>query len=160
MFSFEGFSKLHITGKSVIIGLSIIMPFLYVDLYVFNPFLFNHNSIYLNIAYSYCMAVSYMFVVLLSTVIGMSIQLKKGEQGNIDNFMKIGIAICVFVLITCNIEQYLSDERKNLKGFLKYLTSVGAIVPFTMYFSELIVNKLSSYFGSKINKSSKSKVPH
>jgi hypothetical protein len=60
--SFSDFLKIHYSARAVIIGIALLMPFWYIDIYLFDKRFFNTSQFYIPIVFSFCLSISYLIL--------------------------------------------------------------------------------------------------
>lgn len=123
--------KLDITTKSVILNILLLMPFWYIDLYLFKKEFFLSAPVYLPIVFSFCLTVAYLIPFYISEYI----KLPPGLPTNTYEHESFRItSIAIPLLLICAITflcYFMSPDRfdfvktqTNLEEFLAY--TIGA----------------------------------
>lgn len=62
---FSEFNKLHVTSKSAVLSLIVLIPFWFVSIYIFNKPLYNQGDLYIIGALCFCFSVTYLALNLI-----------------------------------------------------------------------------------------------
>lgn len=106
----EDINKLHPTLRSLLIGIGFILPFWYVDIYLFNTQLFVSVPFYLPIAFAFCFSILWigLNILLILTFFEMLFKVpyeifEDNKKDTKDSFPFVVvyslITLCVFTLI-------------------------------------------------------------
>lgn len=108
-FSIGEFSKLHITLPSAVIGLALIMPVFYFDIYLFNYPFFKSQPFYLVLTLSYVLSLSWLLAsLILSANMGRIIN----ERTKLNKISPISVFYGVYGLIVIHLIMYFVNGLK------------------------------------------------
>src|SRR5688572_1131278 len=81
-FSIGDFSKLHISLQGIIIGIILLMPLWFINIYLFHKSFFISNPLYLIILFSYGLSIGWLVLNLLVSAIFLGYLVKEDPSEN------------------------------------------------------------------------------
>ena len=143
-FSFGEFSKLNISLQSIIIGTVLIMPFFYLDIFIYNRSFFLLNPIYLSVILSYVLTISWLSAIIFF-YFTLDVALSISGKTIINKTFPLSIFTAVIGIAATNAIIYALPCKTTFKEFILMLSCIAiacSVLSFiSLLISETIRNK-------------------
>jgi hypothetical protein len=125
-FSIKEFNDLHKDAKSIIIGIALIMPVWFMDIFLFHRTFFNSNQLYIIIVISYCISIAWLGInYLMQLVVNFAFESKD------DNVMVSSILVSLFILLVFSCYAYI-EHMTFLEMMLDVFLSIISIITLSL----------------------------
>jgi hypothetical protein len=95
-------NELHISFKTVLIGILLNMPFWYIDLYLFKNDFFSKAVFYIPLVMSFCLTIAWLgFWIMFAAIMSTNENKRNTAQSQIKPELDIIIALFISVLLSC-----------------------------------------------------------
>jgi hypothetical protein len=126
-------NELHISLKSFIIGLAFLMPFCYIDVYLFNPKLITEEPIQIGVVLSFC----FSFVLLLFNLSFIAtLRIKQANKSDVGLLFTLAPLFSIVILIFTSIA--MSIAGGHIRQVIEY-SILASVVLFVLAFIYYLV---------------------
>jgi len=144
-FSFNGFTKLNVSLQSILMGTILLLPFFFIDIFIFYRSFFILNPIYLTIVLSYVLAMSLITVSAITHFL-IKASLSKDGKAAFDDIMPMAVSFAIFEIIITNVfiyvvSNYIEPSKATFKDFIEILIGIALLAIFISFILTIITDK-------------------